>query len=478
MKYKLILAVALSLAAEPCLAEYVTHLKPMTHYYGSDRGLEPIDETFKRALLDTGWTPIESAPGHIVAKTVVNMKHHATVDIVYGNGEAVIKLIDSQDLRVGPCTYREDEKVFRGSCVSPRYYDWLEKVMAALPAAHAKLRAEAADPQAAARLAANTFVYEALLTGSSVEASVAGRTMRLPPQALLDLAAQVLHETCARNPLTDDDRHALIALGHALGATRTQRYRKVVATCLTTIENNRVEHALQTAIDAMAGVAPAYEPGTVNVAAVRDRVAQAMASKPAAAPATLVAIPYGAPVRQLLAASLPDRVSALRANQEFDAGPSGLRETQPKVVFEYTGVARVLLTTIGGPEPHWIVHLADYALERLPADDRVLAIKRMFSSYDTALRSFNAARLSNVTFRDAATLDPVAQRIFEIQALDDPATLQELTTLIELIGRSRQGRYRTFMSEISATAPRPVRPLATAASRRLPRSGEPFAPAR
>ena len=132
------LALLWLLFALPAAATDPVPLTDLVHEYGADSALAPLDQTFQIALIDAGWLPLTVAEREIMAETTIR-GHYAKVRIRFGDGKATFTLMEGKNLDQRECKYTKDRKVFRGPCIHPAYYEWLERIAATLPVARAKV---------------------------------------------------------------------------------------------------------------------------------------------------------------------------------------------------------------------------------------------------------------------------------------------------------------------------------------------------
>ena len=111
-------------------------LADVTHAY--DPSLQHFDQSFQMALIDSGWIPLAVTDGEVTAETHARGRY-AKVRIRFGNGKATFTLLESKGLDQGDCEYSKGAKKVRGPCIDSDYYGWLERVMAAIPRAHARM---------------------------------------------------------------------------------------------------------------------------------------------------------------------------------------------------------------------------------------------------------------------------------------------------------------------------------------------------
>lgn len=432
-----------------------------TYAYGSDAELAPLDDTFRQALVSTGWAVLESSPGHIVAKTIVRLKHYAKIDIAYGNGSMHVKLIESRELDQEECVYMEKTRGFRGPCVDPMYYEWLDRLFAALPEAHAQLNAAALRPAPVAdangEWSANDYNFYWLLTSGSSEVTAAARALRAGTAAqVMDVAAQVLADACDGKTALSEDAVSWLARG--LATTGTVRHRAVIEKCDRASPSEKVQKYMGFAIQAMTAPADAWAPGTVDVAAIRKRAEEMRGSrKPDRETDAFYRLPFGAPAEQVYATlGYPDRVIAAHTPGRVNVAPARVRVeiATALLLAEYEGRGALQFAAPTDSAPNWVLEGVHYspALEVLPVELRVLAVKQQLASFDSITAKRRVEVLKQAKIRDEASLDAIAQRVHELRHEDDRYVGQGLAWLAQILGKSGKGRYKAFLMDASRSA--------------------------
>ena len=460
MQRSILAAIVLAATANVCHAASRIGLKEKTYSYGDEAQMAPVEQTFLRALADTNWVTLESQPGRIVAKTVVRFKYHAKIEINYGAGQARFRLLEGKNLDTGECVYAEGRKMFKGPCVHPVYYEWLDRLMAELPAAHQKVLATASKPAepaapvaeaaAAGDLSMTDLVLTALLTGSSEDIVLAGRSLqsyRTP--ALTDLGAQVLADTCDGRIALGEEAQSWLSKG--IGATGTLRYRGVVEKCLAGTENPKLQKYFAIVLEAMTAPSEPFVPGSVDVAAARARARQQLkAGQGQPTAEAFFGMCFGATAQDVAAKlGMPVALGTGQTRSRVGGGPVRVRVATTQLAFEYEGFGALLFQRPNDGDKDWVFLAAEYdpALELLPPGQRILALRQQLSSFDPATARARIDVLRRAELRDTASLDIIAQHISDYRDAQDRHVVDALGHLCRVIGNSGHWRYHAFLKD-------------------------------
>ena len=77
---------------------------------------------------------------HQSSRQTVDLKHYVKIDLKYDTRQIVIRLLEMGDtINLGVCKYGKDGIKYRGPCIHPAYYNWLDQLIAGVPIAFAKI---------------------------------------------------------------------------------------------------------------------------------------------------------------------------------------------------------------------------------------------------------------------------------------------------------------------------------------------------
>jgi hypothetical protein len=133
-----VLALLGLLTALPAAGGAYVPLADAVREYGPDDGLAPLDKSFQMALIDTGWSVVAVAEHEVTAESRTDHQY-AKVRVRFGERKATFTLLESENLGQKECRYFKQGKPLRGPCIEEQYYERLDRIVSALPLAHARV---------------------------------------------------------------------------------------------------------------------------------------------------------------------------------------------------------------------------------------------------------------------------------------------------------------------------------------------------
>jgi hypothetical protein len=333
-------------------------------------------------------------------------------------------------------------------------------------------------------------VINLLLSKSDFDVRLAAKAiyrMETPRQSITDLAAEVAWTACADKRAMNTD--TLSWLAKALGRTKQARYAGVLEFCLSKVSDKKVQKYISEARNLLQdGNSTPFEYGKMDLTKVQAQLARNVPTASSKELAEKFAtIHRGQSLDQSFAIfGVPTAVKGVEAKAGRSGGPGFSFQTyQFLTEFTYKGLGAIRFAYDDDKASFWFVEEA--------TSEKGLIWKygpgRFFASEKEALegtiRLGNAAELKEVanqlldmSKQDRQTLDLIAERLYQSRNEKDDKLVDSLAWLSKVIAKSKDGRYKQFLQDLSTTAAhKTLRKYAGKASAELPDEvGEKFVP--
>lgn len=298
-------------------------------------------------------------------------------------------------------------------------------------------------------------------------------------EPMFDLLAEIAWSACSGKRRLNSDTLAWLA--RAIGESKQGRYARLVDDCLAKVTDKASIKHFTLAKTALAD-SPTSNPfvgGNMDLNKIRDDIIKNRKANPAE--------PLARPLFDGLKGEQrlddvyaklgsPDRISGISVPR----GKAGflyvkIKMSDDQLVFSYPGLGEV---RFGFDEStgDWLLVDAKSSsgLYWLAREGRFATLADVITSGDEQdLRQVTKLLMKQRHYVNPTLLDRVADRIHHSQAEPDGDMADTLAHMCKLLGRSRNGKYKPLMREVSEKAAHStLRKYATLAADALPDSGE------
>lgn len=290
-------------------------------------------------------------------------------------------------------------------------------------------------------------------------------------QSILDLAAEVTWTACSGNRTMDPD--TLSWLAKALGRSRQARYAALLDYCLASTTDKKIVKYLTEAKASLEGTATgSFEGGKMDLGQMRDRSAKRGGSTSGhQAAKQFDELRKDRSLDEIYSMfGTPDDVSGVNVQGRKVGHIVNVRTSGDMIVFEYNSLGTIRFV-YDEAKSNWLLSEAK--------SDRGLIWARQggrFVTFDELITEGDEPQLRDVVRQlqkrypiERATLDRVADRIYQSHLDPDDALADTLAHLCRILAKSGDGRYKPLLLEVSdKAAERTLRKHAGKAANELP----------
>jgi hypothetical protein len=294
-------------------------------------------------------------------------------------------------------------------------------------------------------------------------------------QSILDLAAEVTWTACSGNRRMDPD--TLSWLAKALGRSRQARYAVLLDYCLASTTDKKIIKYLTEAKASLEGTATgSFEGGKMDLGRMRDRLPkQGGSTLGKQAAKQFDALRKDRSLDEVYSMfGTPDDVNGVNMQGRKVGHIVNVRTSGDMIVFEYNSLGTIRFV-YSEAKSNWLLAEAK--------GDRGLIWGRhggRFVTFDELITDGDEPQLRDVLRQlekrhpiERATLDRIADRIYQSRLDPDDTLADTLARLCWVLARSGDGRYKPLLLEVSDTAAeRTLRKHAGKAANELPDTTE------